>query len=98
MTYLSHPAETGHQSTSRRARVPRAQDRTERRRRDAAAPKGPNMEQAVTRAKKIPAGAINALIADSLAKVGLPAADAARIAELMTEADLTGADAHGVFR
>src|SRR5215831_3062380 len=29
---------------------------------------------------------------------GLPAADAARIAELMTEADLTGADAHGIFR
>ena len=30
--------------------------------------------------------------------VGLPAADAAKVAELMTEADLTGADAHGVFR
>jgi LDH2 family malate/lactate/ureidoglycolate dehydrogenase len=29
---------------------------------------------------------------------GLPAADSARIAELMTEADLTGADAHGIFR
>ena len=29
---------------------------------------------------------------------GLPAGDATRIAELMTEADLTGADAHGIFR
>jgi L-2-hydroxycarboxylate dehydrogenase (NAD+) len=26
------------------------------------------------------------------------AADAAKVAELMTEADLTGADAHGIFR
>ena len=33
-----------------------------------------------------------------MAAVGLPAADAARVAELMVEADLTGADAHGVFR
>ena len=30
--------------------------------------------------------------------VGVPDADAAKIAELMLEADLTGADAHGVFR
>ena len=30
--------------------------------------------------------------------VGLPAADAAKVAELMLEADLVGADAHGVFR
>jgi LDH2 family malate/lactate/ureidoglycolate dehydrogenase len=28
----------------------------------------------------------------------VPEADAAKIAELMFEADLTGADAHGVFR
>ena len=31
-------------------------------------------------------------------KSGVPAADAAKIAELMLEADLIGADAHGVFR
>ncbi|MEI9804862.1 MAG: Ldh family oxidoreductase [Pseudolabrys sp.] len=31
-------------------------------------------------------------------KAGVPVADAAKIAELMLEADLTGADAHGVFR
>ncbi len=30
--------------------------------------------------------------------VGVPDADAAKVAELMLEADLTGADAHGVFR
>jgi LDH2 family malate/lactate/ureidoglycolate dehydrogenase len=31
-------------------------------------------------------------------RVGLPADDAGEVAELMTEADLTGADAHGIFR
>jgi L-2-hydroxycarboxylate dehydrogenase (NAD+) len=44
------------------------------------------------------ARAIAAFIADALGAVGLPAADAAKVAELMTEADLTGADAHGIFR
>jgi LDH2 family malate/lactate/ureidoglycolate dehydrogenase len=39
-----------------------------------------------------------AFIADVFAAAGFPAADAARVAELMTEADLTGADAHGIFR
>jgi L-2-hydroxycarboxylate dehydrogenase (NAD+) len=43
-------------------------------------------------------GIIEAFIRDVLAAAGLPAADAAKVAELMTEADLTGADAHGVFR
>jgi LDH2 family malate/lactate/ureidoglycolate dehydrogenase len=38
------------------------------------------------------------MIADALAVAGLPAADAARCAELMTQADLTGADGHGIFR
>jgi L-2-hydroxycarboxylate dehydrogenase (NAD+) len=46
----------------------------------------------------IPAAAIDALIRDAMGAVGLPAADAAKVAELMLEADLTGADAHGVFR
>jgi L-2-hydroxycarboxylate dehydrogenase (NAD+) len=46
----------------------------------------------------MPAAAITGLISDVLVKIGLPAADAAKVAELMTEADLTGADAHGVFR
>src|SRR5438309_9673930 len=42
--------------------------------------------------------ATHSMIADALAAAGLPDADAARCAELMTQADLTGADAHGVFR
>ena len=39
-----------------------------------------------------------AFIVDAMIKSGVPAADAAKIAELMLEADLIGADAHGVFR
>jgi L-2-hydroxycarboxylate dehydrogenase (NAD+) len=46
----------------------------------------------------VPASVARAFIADAFAAAGLPATDAARIAELMTEADLTGADAHGIFR
>src|SRR5712691_10240683 len=47
---------------------------------------------------RVPAAAIAGLIADALCQAGLPAPDAAKVAELMIEADLTGADAHGVFR
>ena len=39
-----------------------------------------------------------AFIADVFCAQGLPQADSVRITELMTEADLTGADAHGIFR
>lgn len=46
----------------------------------------------------IPVAAVTALVVDAMAKAGLPAADAAKVAELMVEADLIGADAHGVFR
>jgi L-2-hydroxycarboxylate dehydrogenase (NAD+) len=49
-------------------------------------------------AASIPAAAISGLIEDAMIAVGLPSADAAKVADLMTEADLTGADAHGVFR
>jgi LDH2 family malate/lactate/ureidoglycolate dehydrogenase len=52
----------------------------------------------VTTSSHVPARSIAAFIADSLTAVGLPPAAAARCAELMLEADLTGADAHGVFR
>jgi LDH2 family malate/lactate/ureidoglycolate dehydrogenase len=55
------------------------------------------MDEAET-VKRVPAPAIVEFIADSLATMGLPAGDAAKAAELMTEADLTGADAHGIFR
>jgi LDH2 family malate/lactate/ureidoglycolate dehydrogenase len=47
---------------------------------------------------RIPAPVIVAFICDALGRMGLPASDARKVAELMTEADLTGADAHGVFR
>src|ERR1700733_10112922 len=47
---------------------------------------------------KIPPRAIRSMIADCLAAAGLLGDDAARCATLMTEADLTGADGHGIFR
>src|ERR1041384_5426266 len=46
----------------------------------------------------VAAAAIRAFITDAMTAVGLPPADAAKVAELMLEADLAGADAHGVFR
>src|SRR5262249_83620 len=52
----------------------------------------------VVKAERVSAGAIIAFIEDALVKTGLPAADAGKVAELMCEADLTGADAHGIFR
>ena len=48
--------------------------------------------------QKVPIAAIRALITDALSAAGLPRDDAAKCAALMGEADLTGADAHGVFR
>jgi LDH2 family malate/lactate/ureidoglycolate dehydrogenase len=47
---------------------------------------------------RIPIAAARGLIGDAMRKAGLPEADAAKVAELMLEADLVGADAHGVFR
>jgi L-2-hydroxycarboxylate dehydrogenase (NAD+) len=47
---------------------------------------------------RTPTAAVQSLINDAMIKAGVPAADAAKIAELMLEADLIGADAHGVFR
>ena len=49
-------------------------------------------------APRVPASVLIGFIADALGTCGLPAADARRVGELMVEADLTGADAHGVFR
>jgi L-2-hydroxycarboxylate dehydrogenase (NAD+) len=48
--------------------------------------------------QRIPVAAVRGLIVDAMVGSGLPAEDAAKVAELMLEADLTGADAHGVFR
>jgi L-2-hydroxycarboxylate dehydrogenase (NAD+) len=47
---------------------------------------------------RIPAAAARALIADAMLQAGLPPDDAGKVAELMLEADLAGADAHGIFR
>ena len=44
------------------------------------------------------AAELSRFIAAAFERVGLPSDDAAEVAELMTEADLTGADAHGIFR
>ena len=49
-------------------------------------------------AGRVPVAAIRGLIEDALTAAGLPRDDAAKCATLMGEADLTGADAHGVFR
>jgi LDH2 family malate/lactate/ureidoglycolate dehydrogenase len=49
-------------------------------------------------AMRVPAQAVTGFIGEALGKAGLPPADAAKVAELMCEADLTGADAHGIFR
>jgi LDH2 family malate/lactate/ureidoglycolate dehydrogenase len=46
----------------------------------------------------VASSAITAFIKDAMVAVGMPDADAAKVAELMVEADLAGADAHGVFR
>ncbi len=47
---------------------------------------------------RVPAAALEAFIKRALAAAALPEADAARVAALMTRADLIGADNHGVFR
>jgi LDH2 family malate/lactate/ureidoglycolate dehydrogenase len=47
---------------------------------------------------KVPVAAIRGLITDALSSAGLPREDAALCALRMGEADLTGADAHGIFR
>src|SRR5437763_14039440 len=47
---------------------------------------------------RVTIAAIRSLIEDSLHAAGLPREDAGACAGLMGEADLTGADAHGVFR
>jgi L-2-hydroxycarboxylate dehydrogenase (NAD+) len=50
------------------------------------------------KAARIPTPAVVGLIVDVMTKAGVAADDAKKIADLMLEADLVGADAHGVFR
>ena len=47
---------------------------------------------------RIPAAALRGFIAGVYEAVGVPAADAATVAGLQTEADLNGSEGHGVFR
>ena len=58
----------------------------------------PGGREVMSPRRALPRSAIAALIKDAMMAVGVPDADAAKVAELMLEADLTGADAHGVFR
>ena len=51
-----------------------------------------------TRARRVPVTAVVDFIARAYEAAGVPHEDAALVARLMVEADLTGADAHGVFR
>src|SRR5512141_1744149 len=54
--------------------------------------------QAAPKAGRVSTAAVIGFIVDAMQKSGVPAADAGKIAELMLEADLVGADAHGIFR
>lgn len=53
---------------------------------------------AETSAARVPADLLRAFAARAFERVGLPAPDAAAVAALMVEADLSGADGHGIFR
>jgi LDH2 family malate/lactate/ureidoglycolate dehydrogenase len=48
--------------------------------------------------RRVPASALEAFMADALAACGLPKPDAAIVAGAMLDADLSGSDAHGIFR
>ena len=48
--------------------------------------------------RRVPARALETFMADALAACGLPGPDAAIVAGAMLDADLSGSDAHGIFR
>jgi LDH2 family malate/lactate/ureidoglycolate dehydrogenase len=52
----------------------------------------------VQASRRIPAAALRAFLIDVLRACDLSEADAAIVAGAMLEADLTGSDAHGIFR
>ena len=56
------------------------------------------MNVQAAKATRIPTSAVTSLIVDAMGKAGVSKDDAGKIAGLMLEADLIGADAHGVFR
>ena len=47
---------------------------------------------------RVPAARLQSFIERACCKVGIPSADSAVIAELMTRADVNGSDGHGIFR
>jgi L-2-hydroxycarboxylate dehydrogenase (NAD+) len=47
---------------------------------------------------RIPAAQLRRFVAAAMVKLGLPSADAAIVADLMTEAEVQGSDGHGVIR
>jgi LDH2 family malate/lactate/ureidoglycolate dehydrogenase len=57
-----------------------------------------NVKTDIKTLSRVPAAAISGLIFDAMQKCGVPRDGAEKIAGLMLEADLIGADAHGVFR
>lgn len=52
----------------------------------------------MTDVRRIPSARLEQFTTECLTAVGLPAADAAAVAALMTEADVNGSDGHGIFR
>lgn len=52
----------------------------------------------MTTSSRIPAAALTAFTTDAFRACGLSDADATTVASAMIEADLTGSDAHGIFR
>jgi LDH2 family malate/lactate/ureidoglycolate dehydrogenase len=56
------------------------------------------MPEAASAPLRVPADRLRAFIARALAAVDIPRADAEICAELMTRADVNGADGHGIFR
>jgi len=58
----------------------------------------PQQPAAATDMPRVEASGLAAFVQRALAAAGLPARDAAQVAELMVEADLRGSDTHGVIR
>ena len=48
--------------------------------------------------RRVPADAVRSFMTDAFCACGLPQSDAATVADAMLEADLSGSDAHGIFR
>src|SRR5918997_895894 len=71
------------------------QDRPAEPQAETSAEPGARPEHPVARA---PTAELSRFIATAFERVGLPPEDAAEVPQLMMETDLTGADAHGVFR